>query len=521
MSPKNLTNDAAEYIIAKNFLQFESFIPLCELIDKIKTSNANICFFKQHSRDVLSYVHAQDLLLLYLNQGSNADYNQFIRACWESRQVKDLNTNLLEMLSEPSCIKPIFDNHTLIGYIDHDRLSEQLYSESISTAKQLQSLSKTVEDQKRLINITSHDLRSPLGVIIASCDYLLDKNAGGQNLAPLHEDFLVRILRNAKRGTSLVSDLLDLSRIDSGLKIKLKPTQIQSYLSGILPDLQEIADQKQVTIELGSLHQIETKIDQKRFFQIIENLVNNAVKYSPKKSTIKIYSEIIQHQTEKYLEICIKDQGYGIKLPQQNKIYEDFTRGFDLNFATLQESGYGLGLSIAQQYADLHGGSVRIKSTDKSGTTFSIALPITEFEIQSSQKGSSPTILVVEDDLDIIDYLKDIFADYNYFIKFVEDGKMALSLYKTINPDLVISDLRIPNIDGFELIESIKSINPKQAIIVMSGYYGEIAEQGAGRIFNVDLILSKPFDEPTFIKALNKVCDRYNLPLPQKVRLPA
>lgn len=307
----------------------------------------------------------------------------------------------------------------------------------------------------------SHELRTPLNAIVGWAQ-LLRMGVDDQE----RDEGLLAIDRNANALAQMIADLLDVSRITSG-KIRLDRqsvdpvSMVEAAISAALP----AAERKSIQIHrnLATLNGV-IHGDPSRLQQVLTNLLNNAIKFTPAGGRI----DISLSQADSRVEIRVADNGQGIEPQFLSQIFERFRQG-DTS-STREHAGLGLGLAIARQLIDLHGGTISAESAGKGhGATFTVTLPCVppqpgepahsaSAETRSSAAGLfGIRVLLVEDDADSRNILKRLIADFGAEAQAVDCVSHALETIPQFQPDIVVSDLGMPGQDGFDLIRQIRA----------------------------------------------------------------
>ena len=221
------------------------------------------------------------------------------------------------------------------------------------------------------ISLASHQLRTPLTGIKWFVGLLLGGRAG--EVSKRQKDFLQQIFTSNERMIKLVSDLLDVSRIETGRKfnIELKPTDMVALIKSIVDEQKPLIQKKKIVVNLSSKlpRQLKLSVDKDKIRQVFQNLISNAVKYSKDKGLVEIGYE--QKKKEEVI-FYVKDDGLGIPKEQQKRVFEKFFRAD--NVITPYTGGTGLGLYIAKAIAEAHGGRIWFESEQNKGTTFYLSL---------------------------------------------------------------------------------------------------------------------------------------------------
>jgi signal transduction histidine kinase/CheY-like chemotaxis protein len=317
----------------------------------------------------------------------------------------------------------------------------------------------------------SHELRTPLNAIFGWTQIL--RAQGGTDAAVLAEGIEV-IDRNVRMQTQLIEDLLDMSRIVSG-KLRLDVQQIDPVLciKAAIETLTPSADAKDIRIEtILDPNAGPISGDAGRIQQVIWNLLSNAIKFTPLGGKVRILLE----RVKSHLKISVADNGQGIDVDFLPYVFDRF-RQADAAINRKQR-GLGLGLSIAKQLVELHGGSIWVESAGLSkGSTFFVHLPLeavhgqideverlprqTSVSLSPYIKNSSLSglkVLVVDDEADARDLLRRVLQDCGAVVSTAASAMEALILFRSTPPDVLVSDIGMPEVDGYEFLRKVRAL---------------------------------------------------------------
>lgn len=214
----------------------------------------------------------------------------------------------------------------------------------------------------------SHELRTPLSLIKGAAETLID---GAKSDSVALERLLSIIDRHADRLTLLIDDLLLLARLDSGrVELKLQPVQLRPTIQEVVDDLSRPAQARDITIEISLPSGMIVQVDPDRIRQVLSNLIDNAVKYGRPAGTVKITAKPVN---DRFVEVCVQDNGPGIAADARPRIFERFFRGDKAR--SREQGGTGLGLAIVKHVVQAHGGEVRVESELGQGASFYFTLP--------------------------------------------------------------------------------------------------------------------------------------------------
>ncbi|WP_373530200.1 response regulator, partial [Nostoc sp.] len=301
--------------------------------------------------------------------------------------------------------------------------------------------------------VVSHELRSPLNAILGWVQLLqtreLDKETVNRALETIE--------RNTKTQVKLIEDLLDVSRMIRGeLQLTMAPVNLAAVIENTIINASLAAEAQQ--IELHSSINTDCQIlgDLNRLQQIITNLLTNAIKFTPSGGRV----EICLHKCDNFAQIQVTDTGMGISQEFLPHVFDRFRRAD--SSTERSKDGLGLGLAIVSQLTALHNGTISASSPGiGQGTTFTLLLPLFDPEITADVKLLPLTairILVVDDEVDSLELIEFILAQSGAIVKPVSCAADALESIEQFKPDILISDLALPQVDGYALWSCIRQM---------------------------------------------------------------
>ena len=319
----------------------------------------------------------------------------------------------------------------------------------------------------------SHELRTPLNAILGWATLLRRVKVGSDDYVKGVET----IERNARVQTQIIADLLDMSRIISGkVQLDVQPVDLHEVISAALDGVRPSADAKQLRVRAT----LDAKVgrirgDASRLQQVFWNLLTNAVKFTPAAGRI----DIVLERVNSHVEVSVEDSGIGIK-PEFLAFVFDRFRQADASI-TRRHGGLGLGLSIVKHLIELHGGTVRVKSAGEGqGSTFIVALPISVARASDGGQHERPsfadvdlfsvglpslegvTVLVVDDEPDARVLVSRILEERGARTVKAQTGAEALKLLNTESVDILVSDIGMPDYDGYKFIQHIRTQEPRR-----------------------------------------------------------
>jgi signal transduction histidine kinase/DNA-binding response OmpR family regulator len=423
-------------------------------------------------------------------------------------------------------VKSLKDRQNVLEQIVAER-TQQISKDKKVIEQQAEELKSLEQLKSRFFANVSHELRTPLTLMLGPIDSLLKRMNKGEEETKL----LQFAQRNGQQLQKLINEILDLSKLEANkLEIKEEPTFFYAFLQDQVERFHSFIMNNQLSFNLD--FQIDKSLcillDKSKFEKIIQNYLSNALKFTPPGGQISIRVEEINGQ----LQISVKDTGNGIHQDDLPHIFDRFYQSKQSD--GVSDGGTGIGLSLCRELAELLNGKVWAESELRKGSTFyfrfpqKIApptvqpeIPVAKKEVKISngqlEKASATTdtcssdknrtnILIVEDNPDMRAYLQFLLTDYH--VTTSENGEEALKWLAQnerssngknghfTSPDLIISDLMMPVMDGFEFLEQLKSIDRWRhlPVIMLTAKVNARAKLKALRI-GVDDYLTKPFQE--------------------------
>lgn len=329
----------------------------------------------------------------------------------------------------------------------------------------------------------SHELRTPLNAILGWSQLL------GRGLldAAESQEAVVSIERNARAQTQLIEDLLDMSRIISGkMRLDVQLVEPVNFIEAAIATVRPAATAKEIRLVTEIKSQVGNVLgDPTRLQQVIWNLLSNAIKFTPQQGEVKI----IVQRLNSHLEIVICDTGQGISAEFLPYVFDRFRQADGTT--TRRVGGLGLGLAIVKQLIELHGGRVEARSDgDGCGSSFVIELPINNTLLKPLQRererpalrGSdlkSPQelqslqglkLLVIDDEPDALSYLERVLAMCGAKVRTGNSAAAALAVIDDFVPDILISDISMPDVDGYSLIHQLRQTKHNLPAIALTAF---------------------------------------------------
>jgi PAS domain S-box-containing protein len=411
-------------------------------------------------------LHAEeDDVLAHLRRGEKIDHYETVRQTKDGRKL-DISLT----------VSPIKDAQgRIIGASKVARditLRKRVEEERERLMAREEAARRTAEEANRLkddfLATVSHELRNPLNSIVGWAGLLRSGKLDEKTVARAVD----AILRGAQAQDQIISDLLDVARIVNGrLRLDVRPVQLIEVLESAIDAVRPAAEGKQIHLQ-ALLDPAASPLagDPDRLRQVFWNLLSNAVKFTSKNGRIQIVSQ----RTNSHIEIVVSDNGIGIEPELLPYVFDRFRQGD--SGTNRQSSGLGLGLSIVRNLVELHGGSVRVESKGPGqGASFTVSLPTlialsasheeervhpTAEELAPAEAGLSLAnlrVLVVDDEAGAREVASTILAHAQAEVRKAESASEALQIMDQWQPDVLVADIGMPEIDGYEFIRRVRS----------------------------------------------------------------
>ncbi len=357
----------------------------------------------------------------------------------------------------------------------------------------------------------SHDLRTPLTLIVSPLEDMIKESTDDRQTKRLNQ-----MRNNALRLLSLVNQLLDFRKSDEA-DLHLNPSEgdIVAFAHNVCTSFVSLSDRKNINLTFYSSEaQIELLFDEDKMEKIFMNLLGNAFKFTPAGGRIDVAIELSGDDNSK-LRIQVSDTGIGIKDKDKSHIFERFYQ-VDDDGESHPGTGSGIGLSMVSEYVKLHDGTIRVADNVERGSVFIIEIPIRHSEVSQAaiqvpktladtgsalaleaigdNQSKRKTVLVVDDSQDMTEMLKDS-LDNIYEVMTATDGAEALKKVFEVKPDIILTDLMMPNMNGMELCRALKE-NPETVnipIIILTAKH-DLGVKLEGLTIGADDYITKPFN---------------------------
>jgi signal transduction histidine kinase/ActR/RegA family two-component response regulator len=345
----------------------------------------------------------------------------------------------------------------------------------------------------------SHELRTPLNAVLGFSEVLLERMFGDIN--EKQEDYLRDIHGSGKHLLELLNEILDLSKVEAGqMELEFALVDVAAVLEYAVSMLRERAAVHGIDLRVEVADDVaEVEVDELRLKQVVLNLVSNAVKFTPDGGSVVVRAVSVGNE----LQVSVEDTGVGIPEADRERIFESFQQG---GRGASREEGTGLGLTLSRRIVELLGGRMWLESEIGVGSTFGFAFPARRTPVEAAQpapEAGSTAIVVIEDDRPSLDLLTAYLAGAAIRVVTARDGESGLAAVRRDRPAAVLLDIRMPGIDGWEVLRALKEDPRTTAIPVV--VVSIVDERSRGVALGASGYLVKPVSRDALLSALTEI----------------
>jgi len=374
------------------------------------------------------------------------------------------------------------------------------FSHSVLLAKEEVERGSKFKDQ--FLSTMSHELRTPLNAVLGFSDLLADERYGPLN--ERQQRYVTHIHTGGKHLLSLISDILDLSKIEAGrMELAIESLRVETVFGEVLSAMRPLADKKSQEMSMSVEAGLAVRADSTRFKQVLMNLLGNAIKFTPDGGRIEVAARLVQDK----VRVEVRDNGPGIPPEEQKRIFEAFYR---LRESGKKTEGTGLGLAITHRLVELHGGELGLESQIGQGSCFHFCLPVAvamreppSLKTESGPRSAvPPRILVIEDDRAAAQLLQSQLTSAGYESVVCDRPQDALEIAAQLQPSAITLDIVMKPKNGWEILTLLKR-DPRTARIPMI-VVSIVDQPSMGALLGADEYLVKPVDKATLLAALER-----------------
>lgn len=438
----------------------------------------------------------------------------YVRAILKNRELESRSLELEQLVTERT---------------------KDLQAEKQKTERQAEKLRESERLKSRFYANVSHEFRTPLTLILGPVQDALTQSYGP--LSDSLRQHLQIMQRNGSRLQNLINQLLDLSRLeDGGMTLDARPHDFLAFIQSQVQAFTPLADRKQILLQFLADDTIGTPLilvfDADKLGKIMHNLLSNAFKFTEAQGKVLIGLTCESVDTHVEVTLSVKDTGHGIPSEDLPYLFDRFYQVSSKN----AEIGSGIGLALAKELAELHGGTIHVESEPGFGSTFSVKLPlpaaspeqvvpVVEHNLPGTEvadtdeagylrededkatPSSKPTILLVEDNADMRVYLRGL-LEPRYQVEEATNGQDGLKQAHTLQPALVISDVMMPEMDGYAFCKALKA-EPElsQTPVILLTARATTESEVEGLEARADDYIRKPFHTATLLARVENLIE--------------
>lgn len=475
--------------------------------------------FLKENNLVSTVIDAENVNILYVQFKKMKEQQKDIER--QDNKIKDLNKTYSSQRNRLYFITALLTIVLILGAFLYFLLQEKQYSnkvlekqnvEILEQKNQIEQVSqlaqKAIEEKMRFYSYISHEFRTPLSLILTPTEDLLHKKTFD---AKETKNTFLMIHKNANRLLRLVDQFLDLRKLDAG-KMELQATRndMVAFTREIVNDFSLKAKSNNIDLQFISPYsELILNFDTEKLDKVLFNIISNAFKYTPKGGLIHV--SLLKNIDK--VELNISDNGIGMNADEKIQAFDLFYRG-NKNISL----GTGLGLALSREFVTLHNGEISVDSEKGKGTNFKITLPFITFNskegvseqifsrnkievfeepvnINEFKQNFENTIVLIEDNKDLNQFLSQKLGQF-YNVISIETAELGWEEILAYIPDLIVSDVMLPGMDGFSLTQNIKEdFRTSHIPVILLTAKSQIESQIEGTKVGADAYLSKPFNQ--------------------------
>lgn len=427
-----------------------------------------------------------------------------------------------------------------------DQRTQELNAEKRTTEQQAARLIELDQAKSRFFTNVSHEFRTPLTLSIGPLEDLERL----PDLPPQGRSYVDLALRNSRRMLRLINQLLDVARLEAGeLHLDSACHDLAAFARDLARPFAPLAERRRIRFDIETPSQpVAVDFDPDKLEQVIANLLSNAFKFTPEDGAVRMRIEVDTSADPSVVRVVVRDSGPGIAPAHLPHLFDRF---YQAGATSAVQSGSGIGLSLARDLAHLHGGTLTAQSDLGFGATFTLTLPLADREVLDEASpptdhhpdweasvhpteteevdlddgDARTTILIADDSADIRSYVRGHLETEGYRVVEAADGMQALALTREMLPDLVVSDVTMPLLDGFDLTRTLRADPETDFLpILLLTARATTDETVTGLASGADDYLTKPFDMSELLARIagliasrRRLAERSSSPAPHPV----
>lgn len=406
-----------------------------------------------------------------------------------------------------------------IGYVTYRQLR------TIYRLRQRISIEKKLTEYKlQFFTNISHEFRTPLTIICGSMQRINSQTLPAEMRQPISN-----MQKSVGRMTRLINQLLEFRKMQNGkLRLAVEQTDVVEFLKEIYLNFKDIADNKQIAYVFISQEKTKTAyVDRSHLDKIVYNILSNAFKYTPSHGEIRMTLSFHGNK----MTVRVEDNGIGIPKEKRPELFQRFMQ------SSFSNDSIGIGLNLTKALVDVHHGSISYEPNKPKGSAFIVELPIgrddygeddfmgtshellenrmetksAEYKEVANKPMNDRTVLIVEDDSDVMDYLRGFMQRF-FIVHTAMDGVEALRILETLRPDLIVSDIMMPLMDGLEFTSRVRNTDETRDVpIILLTALTDDGKRIRGMENGADAYITKPFDPQLLITTAAKLLEKHDM----------
>jgi signal transduction histidine kinase/ActR/RegA family two-component response regulator len=362
-----------------------------------------------------------------------------------------------------------------------------------------------IQQRDQFLAMLGHELRTPLGAIVLATE--LERTSPDRSQ---RDERLAVVARQSKLLARLVDDLLDVARVTTGkIVLRNQRVAVDAVIAGSVEGHRERARVRSIDLVIERTSGAQIDGDPVRLEQVLNNLLANAIKYSPARRSVHVSSAIVGD----HCEIRVRDKGIGIAPEMQGRVFDLFAQ-VDGSLGRA-EGGLGIGLTLVDRLVRLHGGSVSVHSAGVGhGSEFVVKLPLGRAEpskvvpIASARRGSQLRVALVEDNADLRELTAALLEAQDCEVAVAADGPEGVDLIVKTGPDLALVDIGLPTLDGFQVARRVRAQVGDAVLLAAITGYGRDQDREAAAQAGFDAFYVKPLSFDSVRELLERARSR-------------
>jgi|GEM_PF-1711325 CheY-like chemotaxis protein len=419
----------------------------------------------------------------------------------EPGQALSVAVRILQMTQGP--VAAVLHRGRVIGELQLKQAVHQLMGWLQAQETYFQELHSQHRKRDEYLSLAAHDLRAPLTVVHLSADYLLSNDAS-KALSQEQISFVERIKRNCDLCSSMVNEMLDVVRLEKPIRLNTETIEIWKLLQDVEAGLKALAMSRNQILKIRLEQDVKAKIDVQRFSQILENLVLHGCESSPDAVEMTLRFQLQEESESPRLAVNFLVPGSQVVGGVEEKLYESLAKESDKQERRRRRS---IHLAVAKKFVEFHNGTFTLEGGWPHNLEITCLLPqasLVKEGLQARMKAKPISLLLVEDDRSIREFYRLSLEAADFEIVEAGDGREALLALEQFRPDIIVADIRMPHMDGIELLARVRASGKSMPVILCSGFYLGLEQDLQRSRYRPDRIIDKPFKVKDLIEAIQE-----------------